>query len=214
MYKALADLRLRRGDTKGAEASLLHAIKLDPAAADARVSLAQLYLETGRGADGAKQLRAALETSPDDLAANRTYASYLVATNQCDDAEKYWQAVAAKSHDDSGVLSLADYYVWAGRSDDALRVLSELKSKDGGGAAKVRIASILYDRGEREKAGTMVDDVLQRDQASINGLLLKARISLDGGDAAAARDYVHRAAEVAPDTPAVRDMLALVNAQP
>ena len=60
----------------------------------------------------------------------------------------------------------------------------------------------------------MVDELLAQNQASVDGLLLKARISLEGGDAAAAREFVHRAAEVAPDAPAVREMLAHVNAQP
>ena len=205
---------MRRGNTKAAEAALLQAIKLGPSTADARVSLAQLYLETGRAVDGEKQLRDALEIAPEDLDANRTYANYLATTTDCADAEKYWQMVAAKSPDDSGKLSLADYYVWSGRPEDALRVLANVSSKDEGGAAKVRVASILYDRGEHSKAATMVDELLAHDQASVNGLLLKARMSLDGGDAASARDYVHRAAEVAPDAPAVRDMLAQVNAQP
>ena len=214
VYKALSTVQLRRGNAKAAEASLIQTIKLDPAATDARVSLAQLYLQMGRAADGEKQLRDALAIAPDDLEANKTYASYLVSTNDCADAEKYWQTVAAKSPDDSGYLSLADYYVWSGRPDDALRVLSKVAAKDQGGAARVRVASILYDRGERSKAAEMVDEVLTHDQSSLNGLLLKARISLDNGDAAAARDYTHRAAEVDPDAPAVREMLAHVNAQP
>jgi Tfp pilus assembly protein PilF len=214
VYKALSTLQLRRGNSQAAEASLLQAIKLDPSIADARVSLAQLYLETGRAADGEKQLRAALEIAPEDVGANRTYASYLVTTEDCADAEKYWQMVAAKSPDDSGNLSLADYYVWSGRSDDALRVLAKVSSKDTGGAAKVRVASILYDRGEHSKAATIVDELLAHDQASVNGLVLKARMSLESGDAASAREYAHRAAEVDPDAPAVRDMLAHVNTQP
>jgi len=209
LYKALAEVQLRRGNTKGAEASLLHAINLDTGA-DARVALAQLYLESGRATDGEKQLRAALDVAPDDLAANRTYASYLVTTADCADAEKYWQTVAAKSPDDSGALSLADYYVWSGRPDDALRVLANVTPRDEGGAAKARVASILYDRGDRSKAAAMVDALLDRNQASVDGLLLKARISLDSGDEASAREYVHRAAAVAPDAPAVRDMLAQV----
>jgi predicted Zn-dependent protease len=93
-------------------------------------------------------------------------------------------------------------------------VLEKISSKDEGGAVKVRIASILYDRGDRSKAATMVDELLAHDQASVNGLLLKARMSLDGGDTASARELVHRAAAVAPDAPAVRDMLAQVNVQP
>jgi len=209
LYKALAEVQLRRGDTRAAEASLLRAVNLDKGP-EARVSLAQLYLESGRAADGEKQLRAALDVAPDDLAANRTYASYLVTTADCADAEKYWQAVAAKSPDDSGTLSLADYYVWSGRPDDALRVLAKV-THDEGGSAKARVASILYDRGDRSKAATMVDELLERNQSSLDGLLLKARISLDGGDAASAREYVHRAAAVDPDAPAVRDMLAQVN---
>ena len=55
-------------------------------------------------ADGEQQLRAALDVAPDDLDANRTYASYLVTSADCADAEKYWQRVAAKSPDDSGNL--------------------------------------------------------------------------------------------------------------
>jgi tetratricopeptide (TPR) repeat protein len=162
LYKALSAVQLRRGNAKAAEGSLLQTIKLDPAATDARVSLAQLYLQMGRAADGEKQLRDALAIAP----------------------------------------------------DDALSVLSKVAAKDQGGAARVRMASILYDRGERSKAAEMVDQVLTQDQSSLNGLLLKARMSLDNGDAAAARDYTHRAAEVDPDAPAVREMLAHVNAQP
>jgi type IV pilus assembly protein PilF len=215
VYKALSAVQLRRGNAKAAEASLIQTLKLDPSAIDARVSLAQLYLQMGRAADGEKQLRDALAIAPDDLEANKTYASYLVTTNDCADAEKYWQTVAAKSPDDSGYLSLADYYVWSGRPDDALRVLSKVSAKDqSGAAARVRVASILYDRGERSEAAAMVEEVLTQDHSSLNGLLLKARMSLDNGDAAAAREYTHRAAEVDPDAPAVREMLAHVNAQP
>jgi predicted Zn-dependent protease len=104
--------------------------------------------------------------------------------------------------------------MWCGRPDDALRVLGKVSPRGESGAAKMRVASILYDRGERSKAATMVDELLEHNQSSVDGLLLKARMSLDGGDAASARELVHRAAAVAPDAPAVRDMLAYVNTQP
>jgi tetratricopeptide (TPR) repeat protein len=213
-YRALGELQWRRGNTKAAETSLLRAIELH-AASGARVSLAQMYLEIGRAADGERQLLAALAAKPDDLAANRTYASYLVATNACEDAEQYWQTVAAKATDGSGILSLADYYVWSGRPDDALRVLSAVSTNDDtGGAARTRVASILYDRGDRQKATRIVDELLGHDQSSVDGLVLKARMALDDGDTATARELVHRAAGIAPDAPAVRDLLAKEAARP
>jgi Tfp pilus assembly protein PilF len=214
-YRALGELQWRRGNAKAAEASLLHAIELDPASADAHMSLAQMYLETGRAADGERQLRAALDAKPDDVEANRALAGYLVATNACEDAEKYWQAVAAKATDGSGILSLADYYVWSGRPDDALRVLSGVPTtEDHGGAARTRVASILYDRGDRSKAARIVDELLAQEQSSVDGLVLKARMAMDNGDSATAREYVHRAAGIDPDAPAVRDLLAKAAAQP
>jgi Tfp pilus assembly protein PilF len=214
-YRALGELQWRRGNTKAAEASLLHAIELNPESADARVSLAQMYLENGRAADGERQLRAALDAKPEDLAANRAFASYLVGTNECENAEQYWQKVAAQSTDGSGILSLADYYVWSGRPDDALRVLSGVsQADDNGGAARSRMASILYDRGDRPKAARIVDELLEHEQSSVDGLLLKARMALDDGDAGTAREYVHRAAGIAPDAPAVREMLGKETAQP
>jgi hypothetical protein len=69
------------------------------------------------------------------LAANRAFASYLVATNECENAEQVWQKVAAQSTDGSGILSLADYYVWSGRPDDALSVLSRVSNADDNGGA-------------------------------------------------------------------------------
>ena len=207
--KALGDLQRQRGKVREAESSLLQAIDMEPSSSGARVSLAQLYLDAGRDAVGAQQLRAALDADPNDVSANRAYASYLVGTDECADAEPYWQKAASQSNDPADWLALADYYVWLGRSDDALRVLNDLMTKrDEGGAAKARAASILYDRGDRQQAAGMIDEILARDQSSVAGLLLKARMALDAQDTARAREYAHRAASVAPQSPAVRDLLA------
>ena len=213
IYKALGELQWQRGQTQEAEASLRRAIELDPASAGARVSLAEIYLETGRSDAGANELRAALDADPQDLSANKTYASYLVASAHCVDAEPYWQNVAAGSTDGSGALALADYYVLSGRTDDALRVLEPVtKTRTQSGAARTRIAAILYDRGQRAPATQLVDDVLTHDDSNISGLVLRARMSLDEHDTARARDLVHRAASVAPSAPAVRDLLAALSA--
>jgi Tfp pilus assembly protein PilF len=79
---------------------------------------------------------------------------------------------------------------------------------DQGAEAGARIASILYDRGDRIKAGEVLKRALTTDQTSVNGLVLGARMALDRGDVGEAREYAHKAAAVAPDAPAVRQALA------
>ena len=111
-------------------------------------------------------------------------------------------------------MALADYYVWSGRQNDALRVLNQLTTRDEEGAARTRIASILYDRGDREKAAGVVDQVLERDRSSVTALLLKARMALDAHDTARAREFAQQAAAVSPESSAVHDMLvALAEAE-
>ena len=211
-YNALADVQWRRGVAKAAESSLLKAIALDSSSPGSHVTLAQLYFSTERTDEAAARLRAALDADPKDPAANRAYASYLVETNQCSDAEPYWKNVAAQSTDGSGALALADYYVLSARPDDALRVLAPLVVQDRDGAVRTRMASILYDRGDHSKATDLVDKVMAGDPSNVSGLLLKARISLDQHDTASAREYVHQAAITAPEAAAVREMLTSLSA--
>ena len=215
VYRALGDLQRTRGNWKAAEAALRKAIALDPSSAAARVSLSQLYLEQGRTTEGERELRAALAAEPEDVDANRVYGSYLVSTEHCADAEPFWKQVALQSPDVSGTLELADYYVWSGRQDDAMRVLEAVPAtRDGEGAARTRLASLLYDRGEKTKASAIVEELLQQDRGNVTGLLLKSRMALDKQDVAVAREYAHRAAQIAPSSPAVREMLARLQAQP
>lgn len=212
-YRALGELERRRGNARAAELALRRALDLDPGSTEARVDLSSVYLETGRAGDGVRELRAALEANPADLEANRAYGSYLVANDQCELAEPYWKRVAAASPDLSGTLSLADYYVYSGRQDDALKVLNAVPAeRDGDGAARTRVATILYDRGDRKRAGSIIDSVLASSQTNVAGLLLKARIAMDEGDGASARELTHRAAQMSPNDAAVRQMLARFSA--
>jgi len=212
-YFALGEIQRQRGNALAAEASLLKAIALDPSSSEARVTLAQLYFDTDRFADGERQLRAALESKPKDLAANKLYASFLNETDRCEDAEPYWLNVAAQSPDGSGVIALADYYMSSGRPDDALRVLQPMTvgKRDEGSLAKSRVAAILYDRGERAKASDVIDGLLTEEPSNVDGLVLKARMSLGDSDVAHAREYAHRAASMAPNAAAVREVLAAID---
>jgi len=213
-YQALADIQRQRGRYKEAEASLRHAVKLDPVQTAARISLAQLLFENGRGTEGEREIKAVLAVDPGDVDANRTYASYLVGTEQCDTSEAYFKEAAARSNQVSDWLALADFYVWSKRPDEALKVLNEIAARDASGEVRARMASIMYDRGDRAGAGAVVDGLVQRDPSNVSGLLLQARMALDAGDTSRARDLVNRAATIAPSSPAVRDMLAALGDAP
>jgi Tfp pilus assembly protein PilF len=212
VYRAFAELQRRRGNPRAAEVSWRRAIQLDPIApARDRVSLAQLYLETGRTAEAVTELRAAVAADPKDPVANRAYASYLQDTNQCGAAEEYWKQYAATATDGTGPIALADYYVWNGRADDALKVLESAIKADPSGAVRARVASIVYDRGDRDAATRMLDELLVHDQSNVNGLALRSAMALDAGDIATARTWLQRAMAVAPNAPVVRALVPMVN---
>jgi predicted Zn-dependent protease len=171
---ALGQVQAREGRRQAAETSLKKAVALSPESPEAHVGLAEFLIDNGRPSDGEQELRSALNADPDDLDANRAYATYLSSGKQCVAAEPYWKKVAAKSTDDSGSLALADYYVWSGRADEALKVLTPLaKTRDEGGRARTRIAAILYDRGDRTGAQRTLDQVLAKDATSPAALKLK-----------------------------------------
>ena len=73
------------------------------------------------------------------------------------------------------------------------------------------VAAILYDRGERAKASDVIDGLLTEEPSNVDGLVLKARMSLGDSDVAHAREYAHRAASMAPNAAAVREVLAAID---
>ena len=210
-YRGLGNLQRQRGNLQAAEVWLRKSAERDPSSAETHVDLARVYMETGRAAAGDRELQAAVNADPQDPEANEALARRLVAIGRCDDAERYFSQLAARSKDGSGALALADFYVSQNRYDDALRVLQSTHVAGREAAVQARIASITYDRGDRPKAAALIDQVLARHQSNVDAMLLKARMALDERDFATARDYAHRAAAIAPDAPAVRNILAAAN---
>jgi len=210
---ALGDIQRMRGRNTDAEATFRRAVSLDPTS-PARAKLAELLFDTKRDSDAVHELRAALTTDENDVVANRAYGRYLQTTAQCDDAEAYLKRAAEHSRELPDTLSLADFYVKSGRTDDALRVLKAKETADPNGAIRDRIASILYDRGEHDAATKMLDDSLTRNPSDVGGLLLQARLSMDKHDTMRARDLIHRAAALAPSSPAVKTMLTRLSETP
>jgi predicted Zn-dependent protease len=175
-------------------AAYQRAVALDPLAVDARIGLAELYLETNRAADSQTELRALLDGSLGDAAATDMYR-YLVDATQCTEPA-------------SSLLAVADYYIWSGKTDDAVRVLRSVATGATWAPATARIAAIFYDRGDHVGAARLISAILAKEPSSVEGLLLQARMSLNDGQVPAAREFARKAANLAPDAPAVRTALA------
>jgi tetratricopeptide (TPR) repeat protein len=109
----------------------------------------------------------------------------------------------------TGLLAMADYYMWRDRPEDAMRILKTLVDANDA-AATARVAAILYDRGDRQGAAQMLDRLLARDPSNVGGLVVRARIALNNGDLEQAHEYSRRAGAIAPDSAAVRTMAAAI----
>jgi tetratricopeptide (TPR) repeat protein len=178
-YAAIGELHLARGARADAEASFLKAVEIDPSSVRARLSVGEYYWITGRAADAEAQLRSAVDLAPRDRLANRAYALFLMATERGSSAEPHWKAVAAESTNASGKLELADYYLWSGRSRDALAVVEPLATHDVTGGAATRVSAILYGLGDKDRAKDLLTSELSIRKSNAAAQLLMGRFLMD-----------------------------------
>jgi tetratricopeptide (TPR) repeat protein len=82
----LGNVHMEAGDAPRAEAALLQALRLEPRAAAARVNIAELYLQTGRGVEAEQVLREGIAMDADQAVLHHALGLMLVRTNQHDAA--------------------------------------------------------------------------------------------------------------------------------
>jgi tetratricopeptide (TPR) repeat protein len=82
----LGNVHMEAGDAPRAEAALLQALRLEPRAAAARVNIAELYLQTGRGVEAEQVLREGIAMDADQAILHHALGLMLVRTNQHDAA--------------------------------------------------------------------------------------------------------------------------------
>ena len=175
-YLTLADVQVRGGQKQEAEASFRRAIELQPSAPNPRLAYANFLWTGGRASEAEQEIRQAITFEPRHLLANRMLAALLAATKRAGEAEVPLKVVADASDRPGAKFELAQYYVNAGRADEAIKLLTELsKGQNTFARAELMIAELEYRKGDVQNAHSRLDNLLSRAPNDGPALALKAQ---------------------------------------
>jgi tetratricopeptide (TPR) repeat protein len=181
-YRNIGALQLARGKTADAEAAFRKAVDVAPKSVPVRMALANFLWAVRRPADAEQVLKEALALDPKDVAVNRALGVFYLTSNQAAAAEPYFKTIAETAKTNDALLTLADYYVFSRRYDDARHILKELAAKkDAFGVSTLRLAALDLLDGNRALASAKVHDVLTANPGDMAARLLNARLLLADG---------------------------------
>jgi tetratricopeptide (TPR) repeat protein len=171
----MGSVRLRSGEAQQAEAAYRQAIAVAPADVNARVALANFFMATGRSAEAEATLKEVLAKEPKHLLANRLLGTLYVSSNRVAEAEQPLKVMAEASNTPAARFQLADYYINAGRTNDAVALLSALAKEPASAAeAELRWATLDYSQKRTAEAHMRLDALLTRTPNYSAALVLKS----------------------------------------
>jgi len=175
----LADASERLGDAQTVARERLWVALAKPAEVDAQLSAGQACLAAGRIEDAEARLQRAVGLAPEQGASNRAIAEFYMRVDREGNAEPYWQKVSKLPPSAGGdPYALADFYVAAGRFDEAMRELVALADGPDSDAAQMRLARVLYARGQQREADQALDAVLSFDGRNESAWMLRGQFHL------------------------------------
>ena len=181
-WTALGSAQLRSGDRQQALDAFNRAVALAPASLEARLSLAHYHWATGSASDAERVLREALALQPENPTVHRALALFYMTTGRGNEAEAHFTALATNP---AGTLDLADYYQATGRPARALDVLRSMQNADDKKdqrAARLKIAAIEYESGQKASAYRIVDELIAEQPKREEPKIAKARLLIRDDD--------------------------------
>jgi len=176
VFVSRAAIQQQSGSAKEAEASFRQALTLDPKSVSAHLAFGNFLLATGRLAEAEQEIKQSVTLDPKNAMANRLLASLYLGTGRRNLAEQPLKVVAATSPAPAPKFELADYYVSAGRDEEAKKLLTTLASgQDTFARAEGMLAALDYQRGRTKEAHARVDKLLARVPKESMVLEMKAR---------------------------------------
>jgi putative PEP-CTERM system TPR-repeat lipoprotein len=175
-------IELASGRKTEAEKAFKEVVKLAPREAAGHLALGHFYWSTGRVAETRASFDAAFEVEPDNPAANRALAALALAGGRVADAEPYLRRIADKPGDPGAVLALANYYLLAGRSQDAIARLTPLASDTQNvPGARQLLARAQAVSGNRAAANQLVEQMLAANKDDLDAQVLRGQLLFDEG---------------------------------
>ena len=189
----VADARqfIAKGDSKAAVIQLKNALVKNPSDADARLTLGQLYLDTGDIPSAEKELRKAIELGAPKDKAVPALANALMLQQQYQKVLDESAAVVA----DADMLALrADATAGLGKADQAAEMYKQaLAAKPGHAGALIGLARQALTRKDVAEANRLADEVVKSNPSDATAWMFKGdllRAQAKGAEALAAYDQV------------------------
>ena len=210
---ARAEIRLRRGDTKGASELLEQAQRSAPDDDRAVLALAQLEAGGGNVSGALSRLAAAMEHRPGSLTLRSAHATLTLQSGAFEQALKEFQALSqAHPQNVNFRLGSADAMAMSGRLADAAKEYQKAQSLEPRNAQPwVRYAAVLTAAGDAKRARDAYVEAIARDSNdpvalnNLSYLLARAGEQLDY-----ALQLAQQAAQLQPQSLEIQDTLTYV----
>ena len=210
-WSALGAVKFIGGRDAEAAAAFERAVAVAPQSVEAYLALSSYQWARGAVDDARNTLEKALTIDPGNAAAHRALALLHLTQRRPKEAEPHFRALAT---DAAGRLALADYYAAAGDRDNSLKVLADLEAgsdKATVRAASLRKAALLYGRGQKPEAHSIVDALIQERPRDVEARLAKARMLLLESSSAGAASHAKEAVKADGGNPAAHYVLGLAS---
>lgn len=181
-YSSLGMVNLAKGDAAAAEAAFRKAVEVGPSSVPAHLGLGNFLWSVNRRDEAVKEFEKALSLEPANPIANRLMATFHVSGPHPEQAEPYFKALAKMPGNTEGQLTLADFYLRLGKTEEGKKTLLAAATQQATYApATRRLAAMAYQEGRKVDAYKQADEILAKDPKDAETLVMKGRMQLADG---------------------------------
>jgi tetratricopeptide (TPR) repeat protein len=185
VHLTLGRLLLMKSEHEGAEKAYMEAISLNPKSNTAYVELSRLYTLKGDTVKAEETLKKMIQAGGENYSNLQILALFYESTGQWEKAEKTYRSCVDSSpkEDVSPLMSLGGFYARRGLYERALAAMSRaLEIRKGDLEVMTTIAQLHFDFRRYDEAGTIIDQVLDKDKGHVGANFLKGKLHLTGRD--------------------------------
>jgi tetratricopeptide (TPR) repeat protein len=184
-YLSLARFYIVTKDTANAEDTFKRALSINNSSALAHTEYGKYLIQINRLPDAEIELQKAVEVEPSNRNSRFVLASYYLVNKRLDKAEEAYKALADLDKDKpEGPAVLGDFYSAVNRLDDAVRIYQDILTRNPEyKQGRYRLSEIMLMRGDQKASLEQIDEVLKKDPADRQALLLRARVRAKSGQA-------------------------------